>query len=248
MTRVISVLVLLLACFYSCLAQKGRVVNGHEYVDLGLSVLWSTKNIGAITEYESGDFFSWGETVTKDLYDIDNYKFGWYTMSKYVNRYDSTIDFPSAIDSLTVLEPIDDAAVCIWGSPWRMPTNKEYIELVHECEWLWVPNYKGKNVKGYLVRGKNGNEIFLPCAGNKGMRGVNSGANQIGSYWTSILQNKRYAYEMCFNVSMIDIELNLNHRYMGNPVRPVIDRTYLNQQPENEAVKSTKKKRNKQKR
>ncbi len=198
-------------------------VNGYEYVDLGLSVLWATKNIGASTEEESGHFFAWGETVTKRLYDIDNYKFGWYTLSKYVNCNSSSMEL-SDPDSLTMLEPIDDAAVCIWGAPWRMPTNKEYIELVTECEWIWTPNYKGKDVNGYIVRGKTGNEIFLPCAGSIGMTGENLIANQIGSYWTSMLHINKFAYEMCFAVSMIDTSLNSNHRYMGKSIRPVIDR------------------------
>ena len=36
---------------------------GHEYVNLGLSVMWATCNIGASTPQEYGDYFAWGETV-----------------------------------------------------------------------------------------------------------------------------------------------------------------------------------------
>ena len=48
-------------------------VEEHEYVDLGLSVLWATCNVGAATPEEYGNYFAWGETVTKDSYTEENY-------------------------------------------------------------------------------------------------------------------------------------------------------------------------------
>ncbi len=41
-------------------------LNGHEYVDLGLSVKWATCNIGADSPSRPGDFFAWA--ATKPLY------------------------------------------------------------------------------------------------------------------------------------------------------------------------------------
>ncbi len=217
---------MLFGYFCSCWSQNMSEINGQEYVDLGLSVLWATKNIGACTEDESGDCFAWGETEPKSVYSMKNYKFGeWGNLSKYVNvtevedRYD--FEYGAIVDSLTVLEPIDDAATCNWGSSWRMPTNKEYIELVTECEWIWIERYNGKNVNGYIVRGKNGNQIFLPCT-----EGMEYGVlHQYGRYWTSTLQKNRFAHEMFFGDNMIDIDLNSSHRYEGRPVRPVMERS-----------------------
>ena len=37
------------------------VENGHEYVDLGLSVKWATCNVGAETPEDYGDYFAWAE-------------------------------------------------------------------------------------------------------------------------------------------------------------------------------------------
>ena len=34
--------------------------NGHEYVDLGLSVKWATCNVGASSPAGYGDYFAWG--------------------------------------------------------------------------------------------------------------------------------------------------------------------------------------------
>ena len=48
--------------------------NGHDYVDLGLSVKWATVNIGAEKSTEPGSYFAWGETVKKDDYTWDAYR------------------------------------------------------------------------------------------------------------------------------------------------------------------------------
>lgn len=33
-------------------------INGHEYVDMGLSVYWATVNIGASDVFAEGDYFA----------------------------------------------------------------------------------------------------------------------------------------------------------------------------------------------
>ena len=47
--------------------SKGTA-NGHEYVDLGLSVKWATCNIGAKKPEDYGNYYAWGETKTKTEY------------------------------------------------------------------------------------------------------------------------------------------------------------------------------------
>ena len=42
------------------------VINGHEAVDLGLSVKWSTCNYGASSSYNNGNYYAWGETSTRN--------------------------------------------------------------------------------------------------------------------------------------------------------------------------------------
>ena len=56
-------------------AKASGIIHGHEYVDLGLSVLWATCNIGAKYPFERGDFFSWGEVETKSNFSHENYKY-----------------------------------------------------------------------------------------------------------------------------------------------------------------------------
>lgn len=48
--------------------------NGHEYVDLGLSVKWATCNIGASSPEELGEYYAWGEVQPKESYSWENYK------------------------------------------------------------------------------------------------------------------------------------------------------------------------------
>lgn len=42
--------------------EKKIIINGHEAVDLGLSVRWAACNIGATNPEEYGNYFAFGET------------------------------------------------------------------------------------------------------------------------------------------------------------------------------------------
>ena len=50
------------ACEKNDVEPTAGDANGHEYVDLGLSVKWATCNIGATTPEGYGDYFAWGES------------------------------------------------------------------------------------------------------------------------------------------------------------------------------------------
>ena len=118
-------------------------INGHEYVDLGLSVRWATCNIGANSPEDYGDYYAWGETSTKSSYDEDNYA----TFGKEIVDIGGTSR---------------DVARVKWGGSWRMPTWAECVELRDKCTWTWTTQ-GGHN--GYKVTGPNGKSIFLPAAG-----------------------------------------------------------------------------------
>ncbi|WP_290091377.1 PEGA domain-containing protein, partial [uncultured Muribaculum sp.] len=46
-------------------STTGNTINGHEYVDLGLSVKWAACNVGASSPEDYGNYYAWGETATK---------------------------------------------------------------------------------------------------------------------------------------------------------------------------------------
>jgi len=138
--------------------------NGHDYVDLGLSVKWATMNVGATEIAGSkinpttglldcyGNYYAWAETTPKDKYTYSNLKYhsGDYengTYSKYV--VDATDG--STVDNKTTLDFSDDAARVNWGGQWRMPTYEEVMELQNNCYWEWTSNYNNTNVGGYIV-------------------------------------------------------------------------------------------------
>lgn len=52
--------------------------NGHDYVDLGLSVKWATCNVGASQPEQYGNYFAWGEVAPKYYYDMGSYK--WWSI------------------------------------------------------------------------------------------------------------------------------------------------------------------------
>lgn len=118
----------------------------HEYVDLGLpsGTLWATCNVGATKPEEFGDYFAWGETKPKKVYDINSYK--WFDHSKELSSLNDCI---FNYESKTLL-PEDDAATANWGKEWRMPSSEEQRELIENCHVVWTYNYKNSNVPGVV--------------------------------------------------------------------------------------------------
>ncbi|MBR5216260.1 MAG: DUF1566 domain-containing protein [Bacteroidales bacterium] len=174
--------------------------QGHEYVDLGLSVKWATCNVGANSPEEYGDYFAWGETSTKTRYEECNCK----TYCKPISNISGNAQY--------------DVAKAKWGGDWRMPTEEEMGELLNECVWTWELK---EGVKGYKVTGPNGNSIFLPAAGNR--NGVSlSNAGFGGNYWSST-HGEYDDYDACYLYFVSGVHYkSYNLRDNGQSVRPVV--------------------------
>ena len=202
--------------------QSNQLTDCMEAVDLGLSVLWATCNVGASTPEDYGDYFAWGETIPKENYDWTTYKYCKgivKTMTKYCN--DSSHGYNGFTDNKIVLDPEDDAATVNWGGAWRMPTDAEFTELQEQCTWTWTTQ---NGVIGYKVVGKNGNSIFLPAAGF--MDGAELETETLsGSYWSSSLAVSLYMPEPEIAIRIYFVLNSVYNgyctRYYGLPVRPV---------------------------
>ena len=197
MHKTIFSLALLLTAATAAAAQSHATGQrlGHDYVDLGLSVMWATCNIGADKPEDYGDYFAWGEAETKSIYTQDN--------SATYNK-----------SSYTFL----DAASAQWGSTWRMPTKAECQELIDNCTWQWT-NVGGH--KGHRVTSKrNGNSIFLPAAGDL-LDTELSGANDNGYYWSS--SPREYNSNNAYGLSLYSDTHHVGwySRYEGLSIRPV---------------------------
>lgn len=156
-----------------------NTINGHEWVDLGLSVKWATCNVGANRPSDYGGYYAWGEISTKSEYNYDNY-------FDYVGIWEWPDDtsFKKYKGENKKIEPQSghDTARENWGGTWRMPTDEEFNELIEKCIWIWT-NQNGHN--GYKITGPSGQSIFLPASGWKEDTEVKY-AGEHGDYWTNV--------------------------------------------------------------
>ena len=181
--------------------SKFGTINGHAWVDLGLSVKWATMNVGADNPGDYGNYFAWGEVNPKSEYTEENS----LTHGKEIGNICGNVKY--------------DAARYHWGVSWRLPTEKELKELRNKCTWSWTSE-NGHN--GYKVTGPNGNSIFLPAAGYRD--GASTGnVGTYGYYWSGS-PNESYtrgAYRLYFRGDYRSVDwIGRSH---GQSVRPVSD-------------------------
>lgn len=186
--------------------EKPVAENAGEAIDLGLSVKWSSCNVGATNPEEYGGFYAWGETSEKETYSWNTYIFA--ESEKVYNNLGEKICGTQY-----------DVAHVKWGGSWRMPTISEFKELVDKCSWTAsVLN----GVTGTLVTGPNGNSIFLPAGGRKyGSKGHRD-AGEVGCYWSCSADNDVYAKNLLVFGAETDLKDSRN-RANGMLIRPVFE-------------------------
>lgn len=162
-----------------------------DWVDLGLpsGLLWATRNVGASSPTDYGNYYAWGETSPKKVYDWNTYRHclcntdngmcGHNNLTKYCNS--SSYGHKGFTDNLTTLQSIDDAATVNYGG--RTPTKEEWRELYYNTKSHWVTI---NGVKGRCFTGHNGNRIFLPAAGFRRGSSIHD-EGCYGRYWSSLL-------------------------------------------------------------
>ena len=189
-----------------------------EYVDLGLpsGVKWATFNVGATKPEEYGDYFAWGETEPKELYDWSTYKWcdgSYNTLTKY-----NTDSEYGVVDNKKILESSDDVATANLGGDWRMPSVDEWNELLSHCSLKWEERNGVSGVA--LVSVQNGNSLFLPAAGVYHYDNGLVNLNVEGWYRTNSLDKSRGTISLGFSYTG-SLDWYANDRCFGQPVRPV---------------------------
>lgn len=206
-------------------------INGHEAVDLGLSVLWATCNVDANSPKECGGYYAWGEIKEKNYYEFNTYKWYSYESGGFLTKYNS-YDYLKT-DNKLVLDSDDDVAHLKWGDSWRMPTLEEVKELVNNCVFWRIYG----EIEGVQAVGTNHNSIFFPLTGFK-YRDEYSMGQQRGYYWTATRkegmdiddENKAYYFDVGGNpryYQASDIHCVINEpafRWNGHAIRPVCDK------------------------
>lgn len=199
--------------------EKKIIVNGHEAVDLGLSVKWATYNIGAGNPEDMGEKYRWGEIELPfgkpRFYDevekcIDVTIVGMHYRQGYKRiRYK---DKTSRIHYDISGSDMYDVARYKWGAEWRIPTPAEFDELIYKCTWEQA-KISGKC--GWRITGNNDNSIFLP-----------TDQDFYGSYYSSEYRINTWDREGAVYLGFSDRDGFLNLDYFGGmgqmPIRPVI--------------------------
>ena len=217
-----------------CVKVPYTAVAG-EAVDLGLSVKWSSVNLGATSPTHYGDYFAWGETSPKDIYSWSTYELK--DSSENLLKYNNVDIAYGIVDNKTEFKDYnyeDDAARQVLGGKWRIPTDAEWAELEEKCIWTWTTQ---NGVNGRLVTSKtNGASIFLPAAGYRvgGYYIYDRYPTELGTagaYWSSSLNSSLNTgsshhspyYAWALYLKSASVRRGEWTRYDGLSVRPVTE-------------------------
>ena len=133
-------------------------------IDMGDGVKWSCCNVGATSPRSIGQYYSWGETWTKQSYSsLDNYEVM------------HGVRFPSDISGTE-----HDVAWVSSSHSLRMPKASEFQSLLKICNMRWDDENQG----ALLISTINGNRLFIP-AGGWIFHGENMGKNETGILWSA---------------------------------------------------------------
>lgn len=145
-----------------------------EFVDLGLSVKWAKRNVGAKTESDFGGLFGFGD----------------------VTGTNASID-PADYASANTYKTAQDLAYQATGGKGTLPTADLFEELFRmtKTEWAVVDG-----TPGIKCTATNGNSIFLPAAGKRVASAAEQQSEQ-GYYLTGTVNptNAEFAIDYEFN-------------------------------------------------
>lgn len=192
-----------------------------EWVDLGLpsGLLWATCNLGATTPEGYGDYYAWGETATKDVYNWSTYKYCTVDADgdlQTLTKYNTSTSWGTP-DNLTTLEAMDDVAAQKLGAGARMPTAAEWRELINNTTAEWTQE---NGVNGRKFTASNGKSLFLPAAGRRWV-GELYDAGSYGLYWSSSLVESYPSNAWYFSFGEGGQGMDGTNRYYGLSVRAV---------------------------
>lgn len=179
--------------------EEPETGNAGNAIDLGLSVKWADRNVGADSPEAYGNYYAWGEITTKTEY----------------NEYNSTA-YGKGTGEISG-NATYDVATANWGDGWRLPTVDEINELMENCTFSWVEQ---NGVNGMSVKAANGNTIFLPAAGFFDEASVSS-AGFYGTYWTGSPYDSWNYQASCLDFGSTGQGQYANYRFEGRVVRPV---------------------------
>lgn len=206
--------------FFQTEAQE-RAFTVPQGVDLGLSVMWGDRNLGASSPLESGYFYAFAEVAPKDKYD--------WTTYRYCSDANLFLQHDLGLDDCCISGTEYDAAYVALGKGWRFPTAAECRELLDNTKREYGEE---DGVKYVVLSASDGSSIKLPYAGYmNGGKLVYEGKNVClwsGSFYVESGEEDGFKYYLNAPYYMVfdkesaaDVFEGSSH--LGFPVRPVFD-------------------------
>lgn len=137
--------------------------NHPHAIDMGLpsGTKWACCNVGASEPTAFGNYYAWGETEPKSIYNGETYS---------VEGIEPGTDIAGSKY---------DVAHVKWGGTWQMPSKTQFEELKNKSDYEVTTQNEVRVLK---VTGPSGATIYLPAAGR--MYGKNlEDENDYGYYW-----------------------------------------------------------------
>ena len=189
--------------------------NHPHAIDLGLpsGTKWACCNVGASSPEQYGDYYAWGQTSNKSVYNGVTYKYCSGVDSDGDGFYDSNLSYQNIGSDIAGTSY--DAATANWGSPWVMPSLEQMNELKNSCTSTTENHDNGRRFTG-----TNGASIFLPAAGLRA-GGDLFMAGYWGYYWSSSLYESSTDSAWSLDFDGVYVFTNINARIHGRSVRPV---------------------------
>jgi len=168
-------------------------------IDMGLSVRWADRNIGANAPTEIGNYYMWGAVTPYD--------------ANFNQYYHKDENLPAG----------RDVANYSYGEGWRMPTDDEWEELVNACSW------SKQSIDGHICMVGTPKQlqyasqrIILPCTGYYSSAILYSSSTP--EYWTSVWAASNQAVLYSFPMANSDNTWKplIRPRDNGLPVRAVL--------------------------
>lgn len=131
--------------------------NHPHLIDMGLpsGTKWLCTNVYANAPKDAGGYYQWGKPYMVHAYTDATYRAPNFTMANYQgSEY--------------------DAATVNLGQEYCTPTMSQFLELHDNCSMDYKYSPWGNNVLGVFLKGKNGNNLYLPFSGFKSGVKVNN--------------------------------------------------------------------------
>ncbi len=103
-----------------------------------------------------------------------------------------------------------------WGEHWTIPTKDDFQELIDNCEWTWTEK---NGMNGFNVKGRNGNTMFLPAAGQRSRLG---GVTELGTSAYYLTSSKGVVDTWIFSGNATNRNMYSTYVMMEEyPIRPI---------------------------